>query len=78
MIKPALITLITFFVFPIHAFAFTIFTVKTEHTTYYCNHEDYWEYDTRLWITPGNEILFYQGSTNTYCSTLMLIRWSYA
>ena len=55
MIKPALITLITFFVFPFHAFACTIFTVKTEHTTYYCNHEDYWEYDTRLWITPGKD-----------------------
>ena len=35
--------------------ACTIFSIKTKDNLYYCNHEDYWEYETILWIRPGKD-----------------------
>ena len=55
MIRICLIILMIFFIPLPDGFACTIFSIKTKENFYYCNHEDYWEYETRLWIRPGKD-----------------------
>jgi len=55
MIRIVLIIISIFFIPFSDCFACTIFSIKTKDNIYYCNHEDYWEYETRLWIRPGKD-----------------------
>jgi hypothetical protein len=53
MVRIGLIIIMICYISICDCFACTIFSIKTEGNIYYCNHEDYWEYETRLWIRPG-------------------------
>lgn len=55
MIRLGLIILLIFYIPLTDCFACTIFSIKTKDNFYYCNHEDYWEYETILWIRPGKD-----------------------
>ena len=55
MLRIGLIIIMIFFIPLSDCFACTIFSIKTKDNIYYCNHEDYWEYETRLWIRPGKD-----------------------
>lgn len=55
MIKIGLIITLAIIIPFSNCFACTIFSIKAQDNIYYCNHEDYWEYETRLWVRPGKD-----------------------
>lgn len=54
MLKLLLLIVQMIFTFASDIYACTIFTVKIKDNIYFCNHEDYWEYGTMLWVRPGD------------------------
>lgn len=55
MIRIGLIIIMILYIPFSDCFACTIFSITKQNTIYFCNNEDWSDYNTRLWVRPSND-----------------------